>query len=241
MGGHPANAWLGLAIPLALLVGCDSAAAPGRSTSHPTPAPTQTPFTPSASPSTAAGGPAVVATVAAATPSGTVIFVVVTNDSTPRVGVSVTVGATSSNGQATVTGTATISALAAGETEATMVRLTVPPNDTIGAVTSAASGTPAPAQVDPLTVAGAVFVPDAIEPTLDITVSATEVVAAKVVAACYQGTTLIGGGVETTVTVQPGAHTTLRLAAALEEKSRRLFGRSLKLREVSAAGCNEVR
>lgn len=28
------------------------------------------------------------------------------------------------------------------------------------------------------------------------------------------------------------------LAAALEEKSRRLFGRSLKLREVSAAGCN---
>jgi Ni,Fe-hydrogenase III small subunit/NAD-dependent dihydropyrimidine dehydrogenase PreA subunit len=31
---------------------------------------------------------------------------------------------------------------------------------------------------------------------------------------------------------------TLRLAEALEEKSRRLFGRSLKLRQVSAAGCN---
>jgi Ni,Fe-hydrogenase III small subunit/Pyruvate/2-oxoacid:ferredoxin oxidoreductase delta subunit len=31
---------------------------------------------------------------------------------------------------------------------------------------------------------------------------------------------------------------TLKLAAALEEKSRRLFGRSLKLRQVSAAGCN---
>jgi Ni,Fe-hydrogenase III small subunit/NAD-dependent dihydropyrimidine dehydrogenase PreA subunit len=31
---------------------------------------------------------------------------------------------------------------------------------------------------------------------------------------------------------------TLRLATALEEKSRRLFGRSLKLRQVSAAGCN---
>jgi Ni,Fe-hydrogenase III small subunit/ferredoxin len=30
----------------------------------------------------------------------------------------------------------------------------------------------------------------------------------------------------------------LRLAEALEEKSRRLFGRSLKLRQVSAAGCN---
>jgi Ni,Fe-hydrogenase III small subunit/Pyruvate/2-oxoacid:ferredoxin oxidoreductase delta subunit len=30
----------------------------------------------------------------------------------------------------------------------------------------------------------------------------------------------------------------LRLAAALEEKSRRLFGRSLKLRQVSAGGCN---
>lgn len=31
---------------------------------------------------------------------------------------------------------------------------------------------------------------------------------------------------------------TLRVAAALEEKSRRLFGRSLKLRQVSAGGCN---
>lgn len=31
---------------------------------------------------------------------------------------------------------------------------------------------------------------------------------------------------------------TLRLAAALEEKTRRLFGRSLKLRQVSAGGCN---
>ena len=31
---------------------------------------------------------------------------------------------------------------------------------------------------------------------------------------------------------------TLKLAQALEEKSRRLFGRSLKLRQVSAGGCN---
>jgi Ni,Fe-hydrogenase III small subunit/ferredoxin len=31
---------------------------------------------------------------------------------------------------------------------------------------------------------------------------------------------------------------TLRLASALDEKSRKIFGRSLKLREVSAAGCN---
>jgi len=31
---------------------------------------------------------------------------------------------------------------------------------------------------------------------------------------------------------------TLKLAEALEKKSRRLFGRSLKLRQVSAAGCN---
>jgi Ni,Fe-hydrogenase III small subunit/Pyruvate/2-oxoacid:ferredoxin oxidoreductase delta subunit len=31
---------------------------------------------------------------------------------------------------------------------------------------------------------------------------------------------------------------TLKLAKALDEKSRRLFGRSLKLRQVSAAGCN---
>lgn len=31
---------------------------------------------------------------------------------------------------------------------------------------------------------------------------------------------------------------TLKLAAALDKKSRRIFGRSLKLRQVSAAGCN---
>src|SRR5207248_5828029 len=31
---------------------------------------------------------------------------------------------------------------------------------------------------------------------------------------------------------------TLKLADALEEQSRRLFGRSLKLRQVSAGGCN---
>src|SRR5437870_5317997 len=31
---------------------------------------------------------------------------------------------------------------------------------------------------------------------------------------------------------------TLKLAEALEQKSRRLFGHSLKLRQVSAAGCN---
>jgi Ni,Fe-hydrogenase III small subunit/NAD-dependent dihydropyrimidine dehydrogenase PreA subunit len=35
-----------------------------------------------------------------------------------------------------------------------------------------------------------------------------------------------------------GDGATLRLARALEERTRRLFGRSLKLRQVSAAGCN---
>ena len=34
---------------------------------------------------------------------------------------------------------------------------------------------------------------------------------------------------------------TLKLAQALDEKSRRLFGRSLKLRQVSAGGCNALR
>jgi len=33
-------------------------------------------------------------------------------------------------------------------------------------------------------------------------------------------------------------HATVRLARALDEKSRKLFGRSLKLRQVSAGGCN---
>ncbi len=35
-----------------------------------------------------------------------------------------------------------------------------------------------------------------------------------------------------------GVRATLKLADALEERSRRLFGRSLKLRQVSAGGCN---
>jgi Ni,Fe-hydrogenase III small subunit len=34
------------------------------------------------------------------------------------------------------------------------------------------------------------------------------------------------------------ADTTLRLAEALDDRTRRLFGRSLKLRQVSAGGCN---
>ena len=36
---------------------------------------------------------------------------------------------------------------------------------------------------------------------------------------------------------EPGAEE-VRLAAALDEKLRRLFGRSLRLRQVSAGGCN---
>jgi hypothetical protein len=173
----------------------------------------------SLSPSASAvpSAPAVVASVAAATPSGTVVFVVVANDSTPRVDVRVTAAANSSNGQAQVTGSATISALAAGETEAAMVRLTVPANDTIGTVTAAAGGTSTAGPVNPLTITGAVFTPDAIEPMIDVTMSATQAVTAQVVAACYVGTTLIGGGVAATATVQPRTTKTVRLSAALSQ------------------------
>ena len=208
-----------LVIPMAIVTGCGSSTPATRSsTSTPTsPALSELPATPTASASAPPTAPAVLGTVAAATPSGTVAFVVVGNDATPRGPVTVTVAAASSNGHATVTGDATIPALASGATEAAMVRLAVPPDDTIGAVTSTASGAPADGAADPVTVTSAVFTPDAIEPTVDITVTSTVSTTAELVAACYQGATLIGGGVATTVSVAKDASTTFRLAAALSQ------------------------
>jgi Ni,Fe-hydrogenase III small subunit/formate hydrogenlyase subunit 6/NADH:ubiquinone oxidoreductase subunit I len=40
------------------------------------------------------------------------------------------------------------------------------------------------------------------------------------------------------IVLEEGSSQSLKLAAALNDRSRRLFGRSLKLRQVSAAGCN---
>jgi hypothetical protein len=164
------------------------------------------------------GGPIVVATVAAPTPTGTVVFVVVANDSTPRAPVTVTASAASSNGKATITGRALIWTLPAGGTAAAMVKLSVPADDNIGAVTATVAGTAAanPA-INPLSVAGASFVFDPIQPAVNVTVSATMPRAAVVLAVCYQGGTVIGGGVAQVATVRPGPPTTLSLAAALAQ------------------------
>jgi hypothetical protein len=61
------------------------------------------------------------------------------------------------------------------------------------------------------------FTSDAIEPTVNVMLSSTQTVPAEVVAVCYQGTTLIGGGLATTTTVRAGAPTMLRLTAALSQ------------------------
>ncbi len=61
-------------------------------------------------------------------------------------------------------------------------------------------------------------------------------------AACPSGAIAWGGDHRLAARTRPDLevdeHATVRLAAALDAKSRRLFGRSLKLRQVSAGGCN---
>jgi Ni,Fe-hydrogenase III small subunit/NAD-dependent dihydropyrimidine dehydrogenase PreA subunit len=65
---------------------------------------------------------------------------------------------------------------------------------------------------------------------------------AECVEACPTGALTYGGdhrlAARTRADLLVDEHQTVRLAAALDEQSRRLFGRSLKLRQVSAGGCN---
>jgi hypothetical protein len=145
------------------------------------------------------------------------VFVVVVNDSTPRAPVTVSASAVSSNGRATVTGQSVIGALAAGETEAAMVRLAIPADDTVATVRATATGSPAAGAINPLTVSSASFTSDPIEPMVNVTVSAIAPTAAVVLAVCYQGPAVVGGGVAQSALVRAGAPMILRLAAALTE------------------------
>jgi hypothetical protein len=98
-----------------------------------------------------------------------------------------------------------------------MVRLQVPANDTIGSISAAVTGTATRAPIPALRATGAAFVPDAIEPDVDVTVTSPDAVSAEIVAVCYQGTGLIGGGVATVAHVPAGGSATYRLAAALSQ------------------------
>lgn len=213
-GRHRGRHWSTATAAIVLLGGCGDAGRPpisGGAHSTPFSAATVSP----APATTGSSTTLITDTVTAPTPSGTVAFVVVVNDTTPRVAVRVRVVAHSANGRSDVQGDATIAALGAEEAEAAMVRLAVPADDSIGSVTASAGGLPSAAAANPLAVRSAVFVPDAVAPAVDVTVAATATVAAEVVAACFVGSTLVGGGVARGSTIRPGAPVTIRLAAAL--------------------------
>ncbi len=160
----------------------------------------------------------VVATHAAATPSGTVVFVVLSNSATPRSAVGIGVMATSANGRPPLSGRATLASIAANATEAVMIRLSVPAGDSIGAVTASVTDIGlSPPSANPFTAGTASFVADPIAPTIDVQVSAATTAAASVLAVCYQGTILVGGGIAQSVTVGAERPTTVQLVAALTD------------------------
>jgi hypothetical protein len=186
--------------------------------------------TPSATVSTPAAQVAsqtvrVVAVHASATASGAVAFVVVSNDGTPRAPVTVSVTAASANGRAPVAAHTTIAVLGADATGAAMVKLAVPADDIVSVVTATATGAPTTRDgANPLSVSGAVFATDPILPTVNVTVSTSTQVVAIVLALCYSGSALIGGGVLQATTLHPGSPLTLRLNAAVTETPTRCLG-----------------
>lgn len=126
---------------------------------------------------------------------------------------------------ATITATAVIRALAAHQTEAAMVSLSIPAGDTIAAVSATASGgAGASGAANPLSALRAAFVSDPVQPSVDVTVSTSSDVTARVLAVCYQGSTAVGGGVAVTASVRPGAAATIRLGAALTQAPTRCLG-----------------
>jgi hypothetical protein len=223
------RAGLGATIPLFLLVvGCSSATPPHVATqSAPSTttlaAPTATVSTPTSQ--VVSQTVRVVAVHASATAAGTVAFVVVSNDGTPRAPVIVSVTAASSNGRAPVAAHTAIPVLGADETGAAMVKLAVPADDIVSVVTATATGAPtALGGAGPLSVNGAVFATDPILPTVNVTVSTSAQVAATVLAVCYSSGALIGGGVLQSTTLHPGPPLTLRLNAAVTETPTRCLG-----------------
>ncbi len=223
------RAGLGATVPLSLLMfGCSSAAPPPaatRTAPSSTAIATSTAMVSTPTPPAISQAVRVVAVHASATAAGTVAFVVVSNDGTPRAPVTVSVTAASSNGRATVAAHTEIPVLRADETEAAMVKLPVPADDIVSVVTATATGAPAGlGGANPVSVSGAVFASDPVVPTVNVTVSTTAQVAAAVLAVCYSGSALIGGGVLQPTTLRPGAPVTLSLDAAVTETPTRCLG-----------------
>lgn len=223
------RAGLGATVPVFLLVSGCSSATPLHVATQSAPSTTRL-ATPTATGSTPESQVVsltvrVVAVHASATATGSVAFVVVSNDGTPRAPVTVSVTAASANGRAPVAAHAAIPVLGADETGAAMVKLAVPADDIVSVVTATATGAPsAVGGADPISVNSAVFATDPILPTVNVTVSTNAQVAATVLAVCYSGSALIGGGVLQSMTLHPGPPFTLRLNAAVTETPTRCLG-----------------
>jgi hypothetical protein len=159
----------------------------------------------------------VVATGAAASPTGTLVFVVVDNAGAAAVsGVQVNAVAQSASGGAALNGQAVIPNLAAGEKQAAVISLTVPSGDALGAITASAHPGGVSAYTNPLTATGAQFINDPISPSISVSVSsASSVSSAVVVAVCWSGSTVVGGAMKQHVAVAAGSAHTVTMEAAL--------------------------
>lgn len=203
------------------LTGCGSSAAPSptptASGSVSTGATVTTEAAPTPSPTPPITGVTVVATGAAASATGTLAFVVVNNTTASATGaVQITVVAKSSNGHAPVQGSAVIPNVGVGESQAAVVALTIPSGDSIGALTATSRTNGTAAYVNPLASTGARFVNDPINPTVSVSVIASSSVrSATIVAVCWKGTVVVGGGMKQGVAVASGGAQSISVPAAL--------------------------
>jgi hypothetical protein len=173
---------------------------------------------PSASPTAVAtAGVTVVATGAAASPTGTLVFVVVDNASpVPVSNVAVTAVAASGNGGAPLQGNTVITNLGSGESQAAVIPLTVPSGDSLGAVTASAHAIGQSTYRNPLLASAARFIADPISPSISVSVAATtSVSSAVIVVVCWAASTIVGGAIKRGVAVAAGGAQTVTMQAAL--------------------------
>jgi hypothetical protein len=213
------RSWPFVVVVLVVLVGVSgcSSTSPASPTSRGSPASSATaaPPTPSATPAT--GGVTVVATGAAASPTGTLVFVVVDNPS-PAAASAVAINATaaSANGGAPLHASALIPNLAAGERQAAVIPLTVPSGDSLGPITATAQAAGESTYTNPLTATQARFINDPINPSISVSVATvTSVPHAAVVAVCWVGANIVGGAINGDLAVPAGAAKTVTMQAAL--------------------------
>jgi hypothetical protein len=201
--------------------GCTStpAASPTGPTARPaTPSDATATATATAAPTAVPAGVTVVATGAAAGPTGTMVFVIVTNNSATSASVvQVNATADSSNGGAPLQATALIPDLAPGESQAAVLALTVPSGDSLGAISASAHATGRSSHyTNPLTASDARFIDDPISPSISVSVTgAASVSNAVIVAVCWTGSKIVGGGTIRHIAVAAGRARTVTMLAAL--------------------------